>query len=350
MRSFFRLFEIAGRLATFAVFWYCVGGFWTIVILFFEIAFYTCIFKLNMLGNDFSNVVGIIVAHPNLSYRYYYMPLRHKHGKFTPRDSNSRIQAAIKSKDSVTAHTLDRLRNSLHENPTGSRQNSTRSINHEANQDYFENETVNSAMLRVHSKLYKFTLFMGWFTLWTPICHFLSRYRPVNTITLFYLSRSALNILLLLFALAWYFFRVTTQFGERFATRSFAFAFVCVILVLVLYFWQIAKAMKRIEAMNLDIFGVIHAAKEDIDLFRRFFKRAADKVHEQRGNLFIFCNTGGSGPFVRVFFCCVVFLRLGVVPYPICCAQFFDFYFNLFYFLFCLFVFVFFQVATVVHH
>ena len=73
VRAFFRLFEITARLGTFAVFWYCVGGFWTVLLIIIEMTFFSCIFAQGMLGNDFSNVVGALVAHPNLSYRYYYV-------------------------------------------------------------------------------------------------------------------------------------------------------------------------------------------------------------------------------------------------------------------------------------
>ena len=103
---------------------------------------------------------------------------------------------------------------------------------------------------------------------------------------LFRQSIILMNIILLLLSIIYYAIVSTkneSEFGIFFATRSFYFSLSCVILVLILYFWKIERTTKRVEAMNLDIFGVINAAtNEDIDLFQRFLKRASHMVHEQR--------------------------------------------------------------------
>ena len=188
-------------------------------------------------------------------------------------------RASAKSRSSRHGNSISRDRARSLEADT---KDSTRNLdkgNENANQYDAEN-----AMFHNQARLYKFTTYMGWLTLWTPFAILFSHFRPVTTITLFYCARCAENTLLLIISILWFFYSGQVEAdGELFSTRSFAFSLVCILMVLVIYFWKIAPTMKKVEAMNLDIFGVIHAAKEDIDLFRRFLKRAAHKVHDKRG-------------------------------------------------------------------
>src|SRR5690606_18673036 len=74
-RMLFRLTEVLTRLTSLAIIW-LYNIYWVGVILLIELIFYYLLYKDGRLGIDISNVVSLLIAHPNLSFRDSYTTTR----------------------------------------------------------------------------------------------------------------------------------------------------------------------------------------------------------------------------------------------------------------------------------
>ena len=72
IRFLFRVFEVVSRLACLAVLWLCTNVIIILVFLGIQLFFFGVLYYNGQLGNEFGNIMSILIAYPNLSIRENY--------------------------------------------------------------------------------------------------------------------------------------------------------------------------------------------------------------------------------------------------------------------------------------
>ena len=120
----------------------------------------------------------------------------------------------------------------------------------------------------------------GVFVLWTPFAHL---FKDWDNVTIFYTSRFTENLIFLAIS---YFLAPPSVY----VTYALIAAAVCNVYTVTMYFYRIRRFLNNMEIeLNLDIWGVLKHGATEIDMLRRYIKRApATILYINKGTVSLF--------------------------------------------------------------
>ena len=110
-----------------------------------------------------------------------------------------------------------------------------------------------------------------------------------GNVTIFYASRFTENLITLAFS-AVYLMTIDQTYVNSFVYGSWFIGLFCNFWQLWAYAYKIRKYLQQLESgLNLDIWGVMKAGHEDLDMLQRYIRRAPQTILHRKSLFCVLC-------------------------------------------------------------